>query len=291
MVNPHASPEIPGVSLLPRAAPSVRTWDEHAEPEGVVRELWVYRELLFFLSWRDIKVRYRQTFLGVSWALIQPLLTMAIFTVLFGRVANLPTDGVPRPLFYFSALVPWLYISNAVSNASMSFVSNANLITKIYFPRIMLPAAVVVSGLLDFLIGSLLLVGFIIYYRVSLGWSLLLWPALVLQMFVLALGLGMFLSALNIRFRDVKYAVPFLMQLWLFVTPVIYPTSMIPARFQSLLAVNPAGGLVEAFRHLLIPSVPMRWNFLGISALTTAVVFLLGFAFFRKTERAFADII
>ncbi|MFZ0009007.1 MAG: ABC transporter permease [Steroidobacteraceae bacterium] len=279
------------MSLLPQAVPSARTWDDHAEPEGVLRELWAYRELLFFLSWRDIQVRYRQTLLGVSWALIQPLLTMLIFTVLFGRMANLPTDGIPRPLFYFSALVPWLYISNAVSNASMSFVSNANLITKIYFPRIMLPAAVVVSGLLDFLIGSLLLVGFVIYYRISVGWSLLLWPVLVLQMFLLALALGMFLSALNIRFRDVKYAVPFLMQLWLFVTPVIYPTSMIPARLRSLLAVNPAGGLVEAFRHLVIPSVPMRWDLLGISALTTAVVFLLALAFFKKTERAFADII
>ena len=265
--------------------------DDHVQSHGVLHELRTYRELLFFLAWRDVKVRYKQTLLGVLWAVIQPLFTMAVFTILFGRLANLPSDGVPRPIFYFSALLPWLYISNTVSSASMSLVSNSNLLTKIYFPRIMLPAAVALSGLLDFLVGSVLLVGFFVYYSIPLGWGLLLWPALVIQMTVLALAIGMFLAALNVQYRDVKYAVPFAIQLWLFVTPVIYPTSMVPERFQRLLALNPAGGLIEAFRHALVPSAPMRWDLLGISAITTVLGFFAALVFFKKTERAFADII
>jgi len=264
---------------------------ERAQPRGSLREAWVSRELLFFLAWRDVKVRYKQTAFGILWALIQPLLTMMLFTLLFGRFAKVPSDGAPRPIFYFSALLPWLYLSNSVSTGSMSLVSNANLLTKIYFPRIMLPAAVAFSGLLDFLIGSVLLVGFIAYYRVGVGWSLLLWPALVAQMVVLALAISLFLSAVNVQYRDVKYAIPFAVQLWMFITPVIYPVSMIPKAYRPWLAVNPAAGLVEAFRHALIPSAPIHWDLFAASAATTIAAFLAALAFFKRTERAFADII
>ncbi len=264
---------------------------EHAQPRGSLREAWGHRELLFFLAWRDVKVRYKQTALGVLWAVIQPLFTMVLFTVLFGRFAKLSSDGVPRPIFYFSALLPWTYLSNTVGAASMSLVTNSNLLTKIYFPRFMLPAAVVLSGLMDFLIGSALLVGFILYYHVGVGWSLLLWPLLVAQMALLGLTIGLFLSAVNVKYRDVKYAIPFVVQLWMFITPVIYPVSMIPKAYRPLLAINPAAGLIEAFRHAIVPSSPVQWNLLGISTVTTILGFVGALAFFKRTESAFADII
>lgn len=263
----------------------------YGDLRAALREFWVHRELLYFLSWRDVKVRYKQTALGILWAVIQPLFTMALFTILFGRVANIPTDGVPRPVFYFSALLPWLYISSTVSNASMSLVSNVQLITKIYFPRLMLPAAVAVSGLVDFLIGSVLLTGFMAYYHIRLTWWALLWPALVVEMIALALAVGLILSALNVKYRDVKYAVPFAVQIWMFMTPIIYPASMVPHRFQRLAALNPADGLIEAFRHTLAPNLPMRWDLLAISALITGALLVAAVAFFNRGERAFADFI
>lgn len=264
---------------------------EHFDSSGgALKEAWEYRELLYFLAWRDVKVRYKQTALGVLWAIIQPLLTMMIFTVLFGRLAKLPSDGVPLPIFYFSGLLPWIYVSTTVSNAAMSLLSNSNLLTKIYFPRFMLPAAAAVSGLLDFLIGSVVLAGLVLWYRLPVNWTILLWPALLVLMTMLALGVGMFLAALNVKYRDVKYAIPFAIQLWLFVTPVIYPASMIPARFQWLLALNPAGGLVEGFRHSLAPTGPMRWGLLGISAAMTTGIFIVALAYFKRTERTFVDI-
>ena len=258
---------------------------------GALREIWAHRELLYFFAWRDVKVRYKQTALGVLWAVIQPLLTMVIFTFLFGRLANLPKDGVPAPVFYFSGLLPWLYVSVTVSTAAMSLVSNSNMLTKIYFPRVMLPAAAAVSGLIDFAIGSVVLLGFMLWYHLGFDWTVLLWPVLVVLMTLLALGAGMFLAALNVKYRDVKYAIPFAIQIWLFVTPVIYPTSMIPARYQWLLGLNPAGGLIEAFRHALAPAVPMHWELLGISTLITVALFVFSFFYFRKTEREMADII
>ncbi len=277
----------------PRLEAGGHDFREHARTHdgGALRELWDYRELLYFLSWRDVKIRYKQTALGVLWAVIQPLFTMAIFTVLFGQLANIPSDGVPRPIFYFSALLPWLYVSGTVNNAAMSLVSNSNLLTKVYFPRLMLPASAAVSGLVDFLVGSVLLLGFMIYYHVPLSASLLMWPVLVILMMLLGLGLGMFLAAVNVKYRDVKYAVPFAIQVWLFITPVIYPTSMVPKAFQWLLALNPAGGLVEAFRHTITPTLPMRWDLLGISAVMTLLLLVVALLVFKKTERDFADII
>jgi lipopolysaccharide transport system permease protein len=258
---------------------------------GALRELWSYRELFYFLAWRDVKVRYKQTLLGVLWALLQPFFTMIVFAFLFGRIANIPTDGIPGPVFYFSALLPWTYFSSTVTAGGLSLVSNANLLTEIYFPRVILPGAAALSGLVDFAVASLLLGGIMAYYRIELGWGVLLWPLLVVLLVLLALGVSAFLAAVNVRYRDVKYAIPFAIQLWLFVTPIIYPSSIIPQRYQWLLALNPLTGLIEAFRHALLPGRPIPWTGLAVSAALTLVLCAGGLAYFRRTERAFADII
>ena len=258
---------------------------------GTLRELWDYRELFYFLAWREVKLRYKQTALGVLWAVLQPFFTMVIFTALFGRLAKIPTDGIPGPIFYFSALLPWTYFSSTLSTAGLSLVANSNLLSKIYFPRIILPAAPAISSLLDFFIGSALLVGFIAYYRIPLGWNLLLWPVLIVPLALLALGVGSFLAALNVKYRDVRYALPFAIQLWLFGTPIIYPSSFVPERFQWLLALNPLSWIIEAFRHALVPSQPIHWGALGLSLAVNVMVLVAGVSYFRRTEKAFADIV
>jgi lipopolysaccharide transport system permease protein len=258
---------------------------------GAVRELWDFRELVYFLAWRDIKVRYKQTAFGVLWAVIQPFLTMVIFTVLFGQLARIPTDGIPAPIFYFSALVPWIYFSSTVNNAGMSLVANSGLLTKIYFPRIILPSAAALSNLVDFLISSAFLLAFIAYYKVPLGWGLLLWPILVLLLTLLSLGVGAFFAALNVKYRDIKYALPFFVQLSLFATPIIYPASMVPEQFKWLMALNPLSALIEVFRYVVVPSRAVAWDALTMSVLITATVFVAGVAYFRSTEKAMADLV
>ena len=258
---------------------------------GTIRELWDYRELFYFLAWRDMKVRYKQTVLGVLWAVIQPLFTMVIFTVVFGQIANISSEGVPRPVFYFSALLPWIYFSTTLNTAGMSLVSNSSLLTKIYFPRIILPAAAALVPLVDFLVGSVLLIGFIVYYDIPVGWNLLLWPILVVPLALLAFGLGAFLAALNVKYRDVKYAIPFGIQLLLFMTPIIYPSSFFPERFRWLLALNPLSGLIETFRYAIVPSYSVHWDVLGLSLAATAALLIFGAYYFKRTEKAFADII
>jgi lipopolysaccharide transport system permease protein len=258
---------------------------------GTICELWDFRELFYFLAWRDIKVRYKQTVLGILWAIVQPLFTMVIFTVVFGQIANISSEGLPRPVFYFSALLPWIYFSSTLSSAGMSLVSNSGLLTKIYFPRIILPAAGALVPLVDFLIGTAFLAGFIVYYDIPVGWNLLLWPVLVLPLALLAFGLGSFLAALNVKYRDVKYAIPFGIQVLLFMTPIIYPSSIFPEQFRWLLALNPLTGLIEAFRYAVVPTYTMHWDVLGISLVVTAVALALGMTYFKRTEKAFADII
>jgi len=265
--------------------------DQDYSKLGTIRELWDYRELFYFLAWRDMKVRYKQTVLGVLWAIIQPVFTMVIFTVVFGHMANISSEGVPRPIFYFSALLPWIYFSSTLNSAGLSLVSNSGLLTKIYFPRIILPAAAALGGLVDFLIGSVLLVGFIIYYDLRVGWNLLLWPALLVPLVLLAFSLGSFLAALNVKYRDVKYAIPFGIQLLLFMTPIIYPSSVFPERFQWLLALNPLSGLIEAFRYALVPSYKVHWDVLALSLAVTAGLFVFAMVYFKRTEKAFADIV
>ena len=264
---------------------------EHAQGEGAYQEIWSHRELLLFLAWRDVKVRYKQTGLGILWAIMQPLLTMAIFTVIFSRFAHVGTGGVPAPIFYFSGLVPWLYLSVTVSLASMSLVTNMQLLTKIYFPRVMLPAAVALSTLVDFLVASLLMAGFLFYYHVHLTSMMLIWPLLVIQMVLLGLGMSLFLSALNVKFRDVKYAVPFVVQIWMYLSPVIYPATILPASLRRWGALNPADGLIQAFRHCFVPSSPVSWESVAISAAVTVVLFAGALFYFQSSERAFADVI
>jgi lipopolysaccharide transport system permease protein len=256
-----------------------------------VQDLWRYRELFYFLAWRDVKVRYKQTALGIAWAVLQPLLTMLVFTLLFGKLGNLPNDGIPYPVFYFAALLPWTYFSATLVNSGNSLVVNANLLTKVYFPRVILPTSAAVSGLVDFAVGFVLLLAIMGYYGIVPGWGLLLWPLLLTHLFALALGVSMILAALNVKYRDVKYTLPFLVQLWLFATPVIYPTSMIPEQYRPLLALNPLSGVIDAFRTSLVPAKPIDWQLLWISSLITLGVLGTAVIYFKRTERAFADIV
>jgi lipopolysaccharide transport system permease protein len=255
-----------------------------------ISDFWHYRELLYFLAWRDVKVRYKQAALGAAWAILQPLFTMIIFTLFFGRVAHVPSDGIPYPLFSFCALVPWMYFSTTLTQAGNSLISNVNLVTKVYFPRVLLPAATVLSGMLDFFIGTVFLALMMIYYHVKPGWSLLLAPALTLGMMVLALSISMLLAALNVRYRDVKYALPFLIQIWLFITPIIYPVTFLPAKYRPFLAFNPMSGIVEGFRAAFF-ATSVDWHLIGISSAMTLCLAVMGATYFRKTERTFADIV
>jgi lipopolysaccharide transport system permease protein len=259
--------------------------------DRMLKELWDYRELFFFMAWRDIKLRYKQTVLGVLWALIQPFFTMVVFSVIFGQMANISSGGIPRPVFYLSALIPWIYFSSTLSSAGLSLVSNSSLLTKIYFPRIILPGSAALGGLLDFGIASAMLIGFLIYFSMPFGWELLLWPVLVIPLAMLAFGIGAFLAALNVKYRDVKYAIPFGIQLWLFISPVIYPVSGVPESFRWLLAFNPMTGLIEGFRYAVAPSSGLDIGIFLVSIGISVSVFFLGIAYFKRTERAFADIV
>ena len=258
---------------------------------GFIRELWDYRELFYFLAWRDVKVRYKQTALGILWALIQPFFAMVIFTFIFERMANISTGGMPGPIFYLSALIPWTYFSSTLSTAGLSLVSNSNLLTKIYFPRLILPASAALGGLVDFLLATAMLIGFIVYYQIPMGWNLLLWPIMIVPLILLAFGAGAYLAALNVKYRDVKYAIPFGIQLLMFMTPIIYPASVLPENYRWLLGLNPLSGLIEAFRFALVPTQQMSWSLLGFSLASSAVIFVAGVIYFKKTERAFADIV
>src|SRR5712691_4002104 len=212
-----------------------------------LRDLWACRELLYFLMWRDIKVRYKQTVLGAAWAVIQPLVTMIIFTYFFGKLARIPTDGVPYPIFVYTAVLLWTFFSNGVTNGANSLIGNSNLITKVYFPRLIIPSAAVGAGLLDFAIAAVLLVGLLVYYGFSVTWAYLMILPIVLLTTLLALGVGIWFSALNVKYRDVRYALPFLVQIWFFVSPIIYPSSLVPEGQRWLLNLNPLTGLVEFF--------------------------------------------
>jgi lipopolysaccharide transport system permease protein len=255
------------------------------------KELWRYRELLYFLVWRDLKVRYKQTVLGIAWAVIQPLFTMFVFFFFFGKMAQIPSDGLPYPVFSYSALVAWTYFSAAGTYGANSLIGNTNLLTKVYFPRATIPCAAVISGLPDFAIASVMMVGILFYYQMPLGWELLLWPLLALPLALLALGVSLLLSALNVKYRDIKYAVPFGFQLWMFASPIVYPVSIVPEHLRMWLALNPLAGIIEAFRSLLVPSRALDWNMLAISLAASIAVFVLGSLYFYKAERTFADII
>lgn len=261
------------------------------QKQGAFSEYWHYRELFFFLVWRDIKVRYKQTALGAAWAVIQPFMMMIVFTVLFGKVAKLPSDGIPYPIFYYAALLPWTFFSSSLSNSGNSLVANSNLITKIYFPRFLLPASACLSGLLDFFIATLLLLAMMWYYDMTFSPALLLWPVLIFPLLVLAMGAGLLLSSLNVNYRDIKHTIPYIVQVWMFLSPVVYPTSMIPEKFRFLASLNPVGGVIEAFRSVVVADKAIDWQAFLISTLISFFIFFLGYTFFRKTEREFADVI
>jgi lipopolysaccharide transport system permease protein len=255
-----------------------------------LRDLWAYRELLYFLTWRDVKIRYKQTLLGASWAIIQPLFTMLIFTLFFGKLAGIPSDGIPYPLFAFAGLLPWTYFSNALTNSGNSLVGSSNLITKVYFPRMIIPGAAVAAGLIDFAIAFVLLSGLMLYYGVAVTWQIALIPVLVILTSLLALGVGMWTSALNVKYRDVRYALPFLIQLWMFATPIIYPSSIVPAKWRWLLAINPLTGIIEGYRASLFGR-PVDWASLGVSTLITLAFLVYAVYAFRQMEKTFADVI
>lgn len=255
-----------------------------------IGDLWRDRELLYFLVWKDIKVKYKQTALGVAWVVLQPLIGMLLFTLLFGKVAKLPSDGLPYPIFYFSSLLSWTYFSTALIMASNSVISNTSLITKVYFPRILLPAASAIGSLLDLAIASVIMIGLLVYYEVPLNPGLALLPLVLALLVVFTIGVGQLLAALNVNYRDIKHALPFLVQLWMFASPVVYPMSMVPENYRWLVSLNPIAGIIEATRAL-IAGRPVPWEWLGISSLMTVVIFAFGLWYFQRTARRFADVI
>lgn len=259
-----------------------------------LRDLWRYRELFYFLTWRDIKVRYKQTALGAAWAIMQPLFNMLIFTLLFGKLAGLPSDNIPYPLFAFAGLLPWTFFSNAISNSGNSLVGSSHLITKVYFPRLIIPAASVLAGLVDFFFAFLVMAVLMVIYQVPLGINILLLPLLIFLTTLLAFGVGMWLSALNVRFRDIRYVIPFLIQFWMFATPIIYPASMMPERYRPYLAINPMTGVIEGYRVALLGGVngaSINWQSLGVSIAIALVVLVYASYDFRRMEKTFADIV
>jgi lipopolysaccharide transport system permease protein len=256
-----------------------------------LRELWEYRELLFFFVWRDIKVRYKQTLLGVAWAIMQPLFAMLIFTIFFGRLARIPSDNIPYPLFSYAALVPWMYFANALIQSSNSLIEHERIITKVYFPRVILPMAAVLSGLLDFAIAFVLLLVLLVFYGVMPMLSILAIPLLVVFAAATALGVGLWLSALNVQYRDVRYVVPFMVQFWMFATPVVYPTSLVPAQWRPLYGLNPMVGVIDGFRWALFGRAPESLLVPLVSVIAVVVVLIGGLYYFQRMEETFADIV
>jgi lipopolysaccharide transport system permease protein len=260
-------------------------------PAVNARELWQYRGLFFFLVWRDIKSRYSQTVLGAGWAVLQPVLAMIVFTTIFGRFARIPSDGVPYEVFSLAALVPWTYFATALTSSSQSLVMNSALVTKVYFPRLVIPSAAVLSCLVDFTIAFMVLLLVMLYYQfVPPPLAVLLIPGLVAIVTITAIGVGCWLSALNIQYRDVRHLTPFLLQIWMYGSPIVYPLSMVPEQYRAVYALNPMAGAIAAFRAVLLGRNPVPWSLLGISLASAILIFVSGALYFRYTERVFADV-
>lgn len=255
-----------------------------------LRELWAYRDLLRVLTERDVKVRYKQTVLGVLWAVIQPVMTMVVFTIFFGRLAKMPSDGLPYPIFVYAALLPWTFFANAIATSGNSLVGSAQLVSKVYFPRLIIPLASVGAGLIDFAISAVILLLLMLYYGIGWSLNLLAVPLLVPLVIFTALGVGTLLSALTVAYRDFRYVIPFLVQLWLFATPVIYPASLVPEGWRWLVFLNPMAGIIEGFRSAFLDR-PFDLASLAISTAVALLIFLAGVFYFEKVERRFADII
>lgn len=279
--NEDVSAEIPVILVRPPGKWTALDW----------RELWEYRELLYFLVWRDIKVRYKQTALGAAWAVIQPFFSMIVFSIFFGMLAHMPSEGIPYPVFTYVALVPWTFFANALTMASNSLVEQERVITKVYFPRLLVPAAAVLAGLVDFAIAFVVLLGMMLFYGILPGWAVLTLPFFILLAAATALAVGLWLAALNVQYRDVRYTIPFIIQFWLFATPVVYPSSLVPQAWRALYGLNPMAGVVEGFRWALLGNVPAPGPILAVSTLTVIVLLVGGLYYFRHMEESFADII
>jgi lipopolysaccharide transport system permease protein len=263
---------------------------ERTVSELGLAELWRHRELLYFLTWRDVKLRYKQTLLGAAWAIIQPLCAMLLFTLIFARLARMPSDNIPYPVFAYAGLLPWTFFANAITSSANSLVGNAGLVTKVYFPRLIIPASPVLAGLVDLAIAFALLIPLLIYYRTTITWQLLLLPAFLAWATLLAFGVGVILATLNVRYRDIRYALPFMVQLWLFASPVIYPLSIVPARWKWLVMLNPMTGIIEGVRSSLFGHA-FDWAAIGVSIEVTLSITGLSIYYFRRVEDNFADII
>ena len=253
-------------------------------------DLYQYRDLLYFLVWRDVKVRYKQTAIGAGWAILQPFLAMVIFTVVFGHFAGIPSDGLPYPIFAFAALVPWTYFAQAISQSSGSLVGDARLVEKVYFPRLVIPVSAAVSPLVDLAAAFVVLLCMMAWFGIAPGWRMLYLPAFVLLALASALAVSLWLSALNVKYRDVRYTIPFLIQLWLYASPVAYPASMVPEKWRLLYSLNPMVGVIEGFRSVLLGNAPPNLAAVAVSAAVVAVVLVGGIVYFRQMERTFADL-
>jgi lipopolysaccharide transport system permease protein len=278
--TPRKKDNRPLVSIRPTTGWS---WSE-------LQSIWEYRELLLFLTWRDIRVRYRQTVVGISWVVIQPLFTVLIFTLFFGRLVGVDSDGIAYPLFALAGIAPWLFFSNTVNNSSNSLVGSSNLITKVYFPRMIIPGAAVAAGLVDFLVALGVLGVLMLFYGTDWSLRLVFLPFLVVLSGLLALGVGLWMAALNVKYRDVRHALPFILQLMMFATPIIYPTSLVPAPWTRLIYLNPMTGLIDTYRAVLFGR-PVNWSALAFTMGTTLVLLMVAASYFRRTERQFADLV
>jgi lipopolysaccharide transport system permease protein len=257
-----------------------------------LRELWKYRELLYFLTWRDIKVRYKQTVLGATWAILQPFMTMVVFSLFFGRLAQIPSDGVPYPIFSYAALVPWTFFANGLTMSSNSLVGSANLIKKVYFPRLSIPIATILSGIPDFLIAFVVLGGMMLFFGIVPTTNIIFLPFFVVLEFMTALGVGLWLSAMNVQFRDVRYVVPFLTQFWMFITPIAYPSSLIQNdTLRAIYGINPMAGVIEGFRWALLGTDRAPGPIIVVSSLAAILLLITGLYYFRRMEKTFADVV
>jgi len=256
-----------------------------------LKEIWLYRELLYFLIWRDVKVRYKQTVIGAAWAILQPLMTMVVFTLLFKSIADMPSDGVPYPIFAYTALLPWNLFAGALNRSSLSVVGQSNLITKVYFPRLIVPLSATASGLVDFGIAFLVLLAMMVWYGTVPTVGVFALPFFLLLALATAFGIGLWLSALNVRYRDVGHTIPFLIQLWLFASPVAYPTSVIPEKWRLLYSFNPMAGVTEGFRWALVGKDSLDFGVIGVSTLVVVAVLFGGIAYFKRMEKTFADLV
>lgn len=272
-------------------SPVIRIGPSSGSVGATLSELWEFRELLFFLVWRDVKVLYKQTAIGAAWAVIQPVLTMLIFTLVFGRFAKIPSDGVPYPIFTYAALLPWVYFAKALNQSTLSLVNNSNLITKVYFPRVMLPMAAMLAGLVDFALSFAVLLGMMLWYGIAPNANVVFLPGFVVLMMATALSVSLWLSAINVRYRDVGQAMPFLVQIWMFASPVAYPSSLVPENWALLYSLNPLAGVIEGFRWVLLGKEAPELLPILISILVVSSLLVGGLFFFKRVEQTFADVV